>query len=516
MIFHISLNTSTNSNSDLLSYALCGLAIIWFALIFIKKSNKEVPPLPPGPQTLPLVGNLLSLDPELHAYFTNLSKSYGPILTLRLGKIVGIVISSPALAREVLKDQDTIFANRDVPAAGREAVYGGSDIVWNPYGPEWRMLRKVSVRGMLSNATLDSVSTLRRKEIQQMIKFFYKQSGKPINVGEQMFLTVLNVTTHMLWGGTVKGDERTSLGAEFRQVIHEITQCLGMPNISDFYPALARFDLQGIQKKTKISAGKFDRIFERLIDQRMKEVCADLKKSKDFLQFLLKMKDEGDGKTKFTMTHLKALFMDMVVAGTDTSSNTMEFALSEMMYNPETLSKVQQELETVVGKNRTVEESDIQNLPYLYAVMKETLRLHPILPLLVPHCPRETCIVGEYTIPKGARVFINAWAVHRDPSIWENPLEFRPERFLGSKMLDYSGNDFSYFPFGSGRRICAGTEMAVRMFMLSLASLVHSFDWTMPDGESLDVEEKFGIVLKKRKALVAKPTPRLSDASLYL
>ncbi|CAI9093805.1 OLC1v1029385C1 [Oldenlandia corymbosa var. corymbosa] len=516
MIFHLSLNTISNgiSNPDLFSYALCGLALIWFAVIFTRKSTKGMPPLPPGPKALPLVGNLLSLDPELHTYFTNLSKSYGPILTLWLGKKVGIVISSPSLTKEVLKDQDTIFANRDVPAAGREATYGGADIVWNPYGPEWRMLRRVCVREMLSNATLDSVYALRRRELRQTINYFYSQSGKPVNIGEQMFLTVLNVITNMLWGGTVKGDERSSLGAEFRHVINEITQCLGMPNVSDFYPGLARFDLQGIQKKTKMLTGKFDKIFERLIEQRMKEVGGDVKESKDFLQFLLKLKDEGDGKTQFTLTHIKALLMDMVVGGTETTSNTVEFAMAEMMHNSETLTKVQQELETVVGKDRIVEESDIHKLPYLYAVMKETLRLHPALPLLVPHCPSESCIVGGYTIPKGARVFVNVWAVHRDPSIWENPLEFRPERFLNDK-LDYSGNDFNYFPFGSGRRICAGTAMAERMFMFSLASLIHSFDWKVPDGETLDVEEKFGIVLKKRNALVAIPTPRLSNVSLY-
>ncbi|KAL3499744.1 hypothetical protein ACH5RR_038837 [Cinchona calisaya] len=434
-------------------------------------------------------------------------------MTFWLGKKAGIVISSPALVREVLKDQDITFANRDVPAAAMEIAYGGSDIVWTPYGPEWRMLRKVCVREMLSGTTLDTVYALRRKEIRQMIKYIYSQDGKKVNVGEQLFLSVLNVITNMLWGGTVKGDERASVGAEFRKVITEITSFLGMPNLSDFYPGLARFDWQGIQKKSKILAQRFDAIFEKMIDQRVSDERNI--ESKDFLQFLLQlMKDQGDAKTPLTMTHVKALLMDMVVGGSDTTSNTVEFALAEMMNKPEILRKLQQELDQVVGKKRVVEEADIPNLPYLYAIMKEQLRLHPALPLLVPHCPSKTCIVGGYTIPKGARVFINVWAIHRDPNIWENPSDFRPERFLASK-LDYSGNDFNYFPFGSGRRICAGTAMAERMFMFSLASLVHSFDWKMADGEGIDLDEKFGIVLKKRTPLIAIPTPRLSDPSLY-
>jgi cytochrome P450 len=146
--------------------------------------------------------------------------------------------------------------------------------------------------------------------------------------------------------------------------------------------------------------------------------------------------------------------------------------------------------------------------------MKESLRLHPVLPLLIPHCPSETCTIGGFSVPKGARVFINVWAVHRDPSIWENPLEFKPERFLNSKF-DYSGSDFNYFPFGSGRRICAGIAMAERMFLYFLATLLHSFDWKLPEGKQMDLTEKFGIVLKLKNPLVAIPTPRLSNPALY-
>nr|UXM19719.1 flavonoid 3'-monooxygenase 1 [Hydrangea macrophylla] len=504
---------SNNAHDDLarvlLTLALLALAVSWYSWVFTKKWD---PPLPPGPIGLPLVGNLPFLDPELHTYFSTLARTHGPIFTLRLGKKLGVVVSSPAAAREVLKVHDTVFSNRDVPVAGREATYGGSDIVWTPYGPEWRMLRKVCVREMLSTTTLDSVYALRRREIRNTIGYFYNQVGSPVNVGEQMFLTVLNVITNMLWGGTVTGSDRASLGSEFREIVAEMTELLGKPNISDFYPGLARFDLQGVRKQMKGLAKRFDGIFDVMIDQRLKMVGGT--KSKDFLQFLLKLKDEGDAKTPLTMTHLKALLMDMVVGGTDTTSNSVEFTMAEIMNRPIVMGKIQQELDSVIGNDNIVEESHIQKLPYLYAVMKESLRLHPALPLLVPHSPSETCKVGGYTIPKGSRVFVNVWAIHRDPSIWENPLEFNPERFLNGKW-DYSGNDFNYFPFGSGRRICAGIAMAERMFMFSLASLLHSFEWKLAEGEELDLSEKFGIVLKKKLPLVAIPTPRLSNSALY-
>ncbi|KAL6556281.1 hypothetical protein OROGR_005569 [Orobanche gracilis] len=470
------------------------LTALWILSLLVRKSGDK---LPPGPKGLPLVGNLPSLDPDLHTYLASLAQTYGPIYTLRLGRKTGIVITSPDIAKQVLKDQDTAFANRDVPVAANETSYGGKDIVWTPYGPEWRMLRKVCVREMLCNNTMDSVYALRRREIRETVRYLYSS---------------------MMWGGTVVGDRRAVLGgAEFKKIVGEMTELLGMPNLSDFYPGLERFDFQGIRKKMKALAKRLDKIFDTVIDQRLKMNGEGDGSGirKDFLQVLLQMRDDEDARTTpFTMTHLKALLMDMLLGGTDTTSNTVEYALAEMMNKPEILAKVQQELDTVIGKDNMVEESDINKLPYLYAVMKEVLRLHPTLPLLVPHCPSMTCSVSGYTIPKGARVFVNVWAIHRDPSVWENPLDFCPDRFSDGKW-DYTGNDFRYFPFGSGRRICAGIAMAERMFMFSLASLLHSFDWSSSVGEKMDLSEKFGIVLKKKMPLIAIPTPRLSNPSLY-
>ncbi|XLS44654.1 hypothetical protein HN51_001519, partial [Arachis hypogaea] len=288
----------------LLIIAFFIISIITWVLFF--RPSKAQGNLPPGPPGLPIFGNLFSLDPELHTYFAGLARTYGPIFKLQLGGKLGIVITSPTVACQVLKDHDTVFANRDVPAAGRAATYGGSDIVWTPYGPEWRMLRKVCVMKMLSNHTLDSVYELRRNEVRKTVGFLCNRDGSEVNVGEQVFLTVLNVITEMMWGGAVEGKEREGLGAEFREVVAEMTALLGKPNVSDFFPALARFDLQGVEKQMHALVPRFDGIFERMIGKRVEE---GNKKSTDFLQFLLDLKDEGDSKTPLTMVQLKSLLM---------------------------------------------------------------------------------------------------------------------------------------------------------------------------------------------------------------
>ncbi|XP_054810774.1 LOW QUALITY PROTEIN: geraniol 8-hydroxylase-like [Prosopis cineraria] len=490
-------------------------AVTWYAwLCFNKRDGSDTPPGPPG---LPLIGNLLSLDPELHKYFTSLSQTYGPIFSLQLGSKYGVVVSSPSMARQVLKDHDVIFANGDVPVAGRVATYGGRDIVWTPHGSEWRMLRKVLVQWMLSNTNLDSVYVLRRKEVRKTVGYLYSRFGSPVDVGEQMFMTAFNVVTGMVWGGTVEGNERVTVGTEFREVVARVTELLGKPNLSDFFFGLARFDLQGVEKQMGLLAQQFDQIFEKMVNQqkrRNKDQSGNGEESIDFLDFLLKLKDDESSKIPLTMAHIKALLMDIVVGGTHTSANTIEFAMTEIMSNPDMMKRIQQELESVVGKNNVVEESHIHKLPYLHAILKETLRLYPVIPLLVPHCPSETTTIGGYTIPKGSRVFVNVWAIHRDPFVWDNPLHFDPSRFLDSR-LDFRGNDFSYLPFGSGRRICAGIALAEKNLLYFVATLMHSFDWRVPQGQKLDISVKFGIVLKKRTPLIAIPTPRLSNQALH-
>lgn len=207
------------------------------------------------------------------------------------------------------------------------------------------------------------------------------------------------------------------------------------------------------------------------------------------------------------------------MGGTDTTSTMVEWTIAELLQHPKVMKKVQDELEEIVGLNSIVEESHLPRLHHLDAVIKETFRLHPPLPLLVVRSPNKSCNVGGYTVPKGSNVFMNVWSMHMDPRYWDNPSEFDHNRFLnsdGTTKFDYNGYNCNCLPFGSGRRRCPGIPLGEKMLVYFLASLLHSFNWTLPSDKDHELSDKFGIVLKKRKPVMVVPSQRLPDKNLYM
>ncbi|XP_016507824.1 ferruginol synthase [Nicotiana tabacum] len=503
-----------------LTILILSLTILWYSNI----SQNEKSRLLPGPRGLPIVGFLPFLRSNFHNQLTELSQQYGPIYKFWLGSRLCIVLNSASLAKEVVCDQDSIFANRDSPIAGLAATYGGLDIVFSPYGSYWRDIRKLFVREMLSNRNLEACYSHRKHEIRKAIRSVHTKIGNPVDIGKLAFVTEINVVISMVFGSNFveEMEKHGTVGAEFRELVTKIPQLIGEPNISDFFPMLARFDLQGIKKQMEALLKSVESILEPVINERIK-MLSDKRKGeiqgnekKDFIQILLELMEQKDTGTPVDLLKIKAILVDIVIGGTDTTITMVEWVMSELLNNPEIMAKVQQELKHVIGMNNIVEESHLPKLHYLDAVLKETLRLHPALPLLLPKRPSQSATVGGYTIPEGTKVFLNVYAIHRDPQVWENPTKFQPERFLSqSTNLNYTGNNFKYLPFGSGRRICAGLPLAEKMLMFVLASLLHSFDWKLQEGEKLDLSEGHGIVIKKNKRLFAIPTPRLPNLELY-
>ncbi|KAF8389539.1 hypothetical protein HHK36_024054 [Tetracentron sinense] len=297
-----------------LTLSVVTVAIFWCIRMF-KISRKGTVSLPPGPRGLPLVGYLPFLDTDLHRAFAKLANVYGPIMKLRLGNKLVVILSSPSLAKEVLRDQDITFANRDPPIAALTLTYGGLDIAWSSYGTHWRMLRRCA-REMLNSTSLEACYALRRHEVRKAIRDIYNKMGTAINIGELMFLTVLDVVMNITWGGAQEVEE-SSLRNEFREVVGELVELMGKANISDLFPILASFDMQGVQRQSKKILLWLDRFFDPIIDQRIKlnEVKGERtsnsnKGNKDFLQFFLELKEKEHTESwSKTRTEMKALLM---------------------------------------------------------------------------------------------------------------------------------------------------------------------------------------------------------------
>ncbi|KAG7956850.1 hypothetical protein I3843_11G144600 [Carya illinoinensis] len=487
-------------SSSTLTILIGIFVVLWLAIK--EKRKTAASPLPPGPRGLPIVGYLPFVGTELHKKFQQLGGIYGPIYKVWLGNKLSIVISSPSLIKEVVRDQDAIFSNRDNNVVGRTVTHGGADIALSLNSPDWKMLRKIFVREMLSTSNLDSTH---------------------IDLGDLAFVTVINTIMNMLWGGTLRGEERAKFGAEFKHIFAELVTILGKLNVSDLFPTLACFDLQGIGRKAKRISETVDRVLDYAIDKQIKSLAKAKEEGttstgqKDFLQVLLELREQDDGAPSMSMIQIKALVFDIVIGTTDTTATMSEWVMARLLKHPEIMRKVTEELTEIVGLDNLVEESHLPKLHYLEAVIKETFRLHPATPFLLLRTPSESSIIGGYHVPKGSSIYLHIWAIQRDPKYWDNPLEFEPQRFLNNAYgkFDYSGNNFKYLPFGSGRRICAGLALGERTLKYILASLLHSYEWKLPLGSEIEFSDSFGIITKKKNPTIAIPTPRLSKSELY-
>ncbi|RZC73042.1 hypothetical protein C5167_048517 [Papaver somniferum] len=306
-------------------------------------------------------------------------------------------------------------------------------------------------------------------------------------------------------------DYNSDSGSTFKNTIRAIMWEAGKPNVSDYFPVLRFLDLQGIRRRTGKYIRILDEIFNKIIDQKLLVLQSgegNSGKPSDLLDVILDPSHESG--IQLQRHEINTLLKDFFAAGTDTSSSTVEWAMAELLHNPSKMTKAQQEISTIIGKDRLIKETDIVRLPYLQAIVKETLRLHPPVPFLVPHKAVVDVKMHNFVVPKDAQVIVNVWAMGRDPTIWMDPISFNPERFLDSKV-DYRGQDFELIPFGSGRRSCPGLPLAHRMVHLIVGLLVQSFDWKLENGmrlEDLNMEEELGFTLAKATGFRAIPTNR--------
>ncbi|KAM7471459.1 hypothetical protein LguiA_009642 [Lonicera macranthoides] len=490
------------------------------------------PLLPPGPKPWPIVGNLPHLGSKPHETLGAMARTYGPLMHLRLGFVDVVVAASASVAAQFLKTHDANFSNRPPNSGAKHIAYNSQDLVFAPYGPRWRMLRKICSLHLFSAKALDDFSHVRQEEVSIMTKAMASagKSNRAVNLGKLINVCTTNALGRVMIGRRVFGEESGGKDAkakadEFKKMVVEVMVLAGVFNLGDFIPTLEWLDLQGVTSKMKKIHARFDAFLNGIIKEHTTSSAkgedsrgGTTRNHVDLLSTLISLKDnnaEASEGGKLTDTEIKALLLNLFIAGTDTSSSTVEWAIAELVRHPKILAKAKEELDTVVGPNRLVTETDLAQLTYLQAIIKETFRLHPSTPLSLPRMSAESCEINGYHIPKGSTLLVNVWAIARDPEAWSDPLEFRPERFLpgGEKPnADVRGNDFEVIPFGSGRRICAGMSLGLRMVQLMTATLVHAFNLELPEGElaeKLNMEEAYGLTLQRATPLMVHPRPRL-------
>jgi cytochrome P450 len=499
-------------------FVLLGSAVIAFLVFDVWR--KTYSRLPPGLSGWPLLGNLLQVGNKPNESFFQLACKFGPLMTLSLGMKTTVVVSSSAMAREVLKTHDHICSGRIVTQASKALSQYKTSMVFSQYGSHWRMLRRVSNTELFSVKRLEALQHLRRDQVNRMIHQIFQDAvkGKCVDIGHTAFQSSFNLLGKMIFGKDVFDLQFDRGSRELKDVFSKLAVLHATPNLADFFPCLQFLDLQGVYRSTEIYTQKLYDVIDKFIEDRLgtrsRENSERNYSEKDLLDVLLEMRSH-----EFTLSHITAYINDLFGAGAQTTANTIEWAMAELIHNPEKMKRVQAELEEIVGQERKVEESVAERLPYLHAVVKEVLRLHPPVPFLIPHRADNRCEIAGFVIPKHTQILVNVWAIGRDPSIWKEPLKFIPERFIDDEMssVDYRGQNLELIPFGAGRRMCVGLPLASRMVHLLLASLLHSFEWALPEGMSahqVDMSDRFGITLAKAVPLEAIPTPRL-PSELY-
>uniref|UniRef100_A0A0D9YNE9 Cytochrome P450 n=1 Tax=Oryza glumipatula TaxID=40148 RepID=A0A0D9YNE9_9ORYZ len=483
-----------------------------------RRDNNGGVRLPPGPWRLPLVGNLhqvMARGPLVHRTMADLSRRLdAPLMSLWLGEVPVVVASSADAAREITKTHDVAFATRPWSSTIRVMMSDGVGLVFAPYGALWRQLRKIAMVELLSARRVQSFRRIREDEVGRLVAAVAAaQPGEAVNVSERIAALVSDAAVR-----TIIGD-RFERRDEFLEGLAEGIKITSGFSLGDLFPSsrLASF-VGGTTRRAEANHRKNFELIECALKQHEEKRAATaagaVEDDEDIADVLLRIQKEGSLQVPLTMGNIKAVVLDLFGAGSETSANTLQWAMAELIMNPRTMLKAQAELRDALQGKQIVSEYDLVKLKYLKLVIKETLRLHPVVPLLLPRECQETCKVMDYDVPIGTIVLVNVWAIGRDPKYWEDAKTFRPERFEDDHV-DFKGTNFEYLPFGVGRRMCPGVAFAEAIMELALASLLYHFDWEFPDGISpakMDMMEVMGSTVRKKNDLYLVPNVRVPVA----
>ncbi|KAG8042794.1 hypothetical protein GUJ93_ZPchr0320g33494 [Zizania palustris] len=460
--------------------------------------------LPPGPWRLPVVGSLHHMMGKrlAHRTMADLARRLdAPLMYLKLGEVPVVVASSPAAAREIMRTHDLAFAGRSLSPTARRMRPGGDGLVFSPYGPLWRQLRKIVVVELLSARRVRSFHGVREEE---RITELVSDSSVRAMIGDRF-------------------DRRD----EFLEEEAKQSNLLSVFSLDNLFPSSRLASaIGGTVRRAEANRRKLYELMDCAIRQHEERRAATVdgagggmedEKDQDILDELLTIQKDGGLESPITLEQIRAIMLDLFTAGTETSANTLQWAMSELVKNPRVMKKAQAELrDTLREKKPAVTEDDLCDLKYLKLVVMETLRLHPVAPLLLPRECLEPCKVMGYDIARGTTVLVNVWSINRDPRYWgDDAEEFVPERFE-SGAVNFKGMDFEFIPFGSGRRMCPGVAFAEASMELPLAALLYHFDWELPHGTTaseLDMAEQMGLTSRRKNDLHLHPILRVNPTA---
>ncbi|CAN6543245.1 unnamed protein product [Malus baccata var. baccata] len=512
------------------------LALSLFLYSLLWKHGGIIRKAPPeAGRAWPIIGHLhlLSSTTEpAHLLFGNLADKYGPIFSMKFGVKRAIVVSSSEIAKECFKTNDKVFATRPKSIAGEVLGYNYAFFPFGPYGDYFRQMRKISTVEMLSRSRIEKLKHIREFEVKASMKEMYrrwtmnkKSSGSTkvlVEMNEWLAFTNENVIFRMIVGKSFleATDSKYSQGCYLiRKTFSEFLRLSGTSVISDSIPFLRWLDLGGHERAMKKIAKELEVVFKGWLEEHKhkRKVSGRLMGDElDFMDVMLSILGNNELTTSYDADTINiSTSLAFLLGGAETTTAAMSWALALLVNHPETLKKVQKELDENVGKDRHPKESDTDKLVYLQAVIKESMRLHPAIPLALPHLSIDDCMVGDYHVPAGTRLLVNISKIHRDPRVWSEPNEFKPERFLTThKGLDVKGRDFELLPFGSGRRMCPAVSLALKVTEFTLASFLHGFEIETPTDDPIDLRETGGLTNRMSALFEVLLTPRL-PAELY-
>ncbi|KAI9161681.1 hypothetical protein LWI28_019678 [Acer negundo] len=495
------------------------LASIIFIFLAYKLHQRLRFKLPPGPRPWPIVGNLHHIKPVKFRCFADWAQAYGPIISVWFGSSLNIIVSNTDLAKQVLKEHDQQLADRYRSRASARFSRDGQDLIWADYGPHYVKVRKVCTLELFSSKRLEALRPIREDEVTAMVESIFndctalQNNGKSVMVRKHLGAVAFNNITRLAFGKRFVNSEGVmdKQGDELKAIVSTGVKIGGSLTMAEHIPWLRWMFPLKEEAFTK-NGDRRDRFSRAIMEEHTLARQNSGGAKQHFVDALLTLQDKYD----LSEDTIIGLLWDMITAGADTTAITVEWAMAELIKNPRVQQKAQEELDRVIGFERVMTESDFSNLPYLQSIAKEGLRLHPPTPLMLPHRANANVKIGGYDIPKGSNVHVNVWAIARDPAVWKDPLEFRPERFF-EEDVDMKGHDFRLLPFGAGRRVCPGAQLAINLVTSMLGHLLHHFTWTPPEGvkpEDMDMSENPGLVTFMRTPLQAVAIPRL-PSQLY-